>query len=137
MTNETGDSSFAYVAYGNADGVARRLAGIGGRTLQSSARATLVTTAQRDFRSIARRSGADILIQTGARRVSDPLEVLTVVIDAATLEERPLRRRRVEPSGLGALESQLAADIAGAVLRVGLPAAPRRPAHEIYSNRIA
>ena len=127
MENKTGDSNLDYVGSGLAEGVARRLEGIGGITIRSGARSEWPAATRHDFKAIGRQFGALVLLKTTLTKVNDSLEVQASVVDAATSGERTVATRRFTTDGLRDTESQLAASIAGAVFRVPLPAVPQLP----------
>ncbi len=125
MVNETGDPQLAYVATGIAEDVARRLEGIGGIRIRSGARSEVPTATRRDIETIGRELGSTILLRTSLRKAGDSLELHASVVDATTSEERPLVTHRFSMSGIRDEESWLAADVAGAVFRRGVPVMPR------------
>jgi DNA-binding SARP family transcriptional activator/TolB-like protein len=125
VDNETGDRELDYVGSGVAEGVARRLSGIGGLTILSGARSEWPATRRHDFKSIGEHFGATILLRTKISRVADSLAANTTVVDAATSVERKISARRFTLAGLSDVESTLAADVAGTLFRVPLPAMPR------------
>lgn len=127
MLNETGDPKLAYVAWGIAEGVARRLEGIGGITIRSGARSDWTVATRHDMQTIGREFGATILLKSSIRRAGDSLEVHASVVDATTSDERTVAIRRFSITGIRDVESRLAADIAGAVFRAPVPALPRKP----------
>lgn len=123
MVNETGDPRLAYIASGIAEGVARRLEGIGGIIIRSGARSDWPDSTRNDLRTIGREFGSTVLLKSRIRRAGDSLEVSAAVVDASTLEERTVAARRFPLTRIQDAESRLAADIAGAVFRTPLPAA--------------
>ena len=125
MENETGDSSLAYVGSGLADGIARRLEGIGGITVRSGARSDWPPATRHDFRELGRQFGSVILLRTSLHRAGDSLEVRASVLDLASSRERQITASRFTTRGLRDMESELAASVAGAVFRVPLPVVPR------------
>lgn len=136
MVNETGDPALAYIASGIADGVARRLEGIGGIIIRSGARSDWPDSTRNDMRTIGREFGSTVLVKSHIRRIGDSLEVSASVVDASTLEERAVAARRFPTTRIQDAESRLAADVAGAVFRTPLPAvkssADRRVNDESY-----
>ncbi|MEO5580863.1 MAG: BTAD domain-containing putative transcriptional regulator, partial [Gemmatimonadaceae bacterium] len=130
MLNQTGDPRLAYLATGIADGVARRLEGIGGIKVRSGARSDWSTTTRRDLRVIGREFGSTILLKSSISRAGDSLEVRASVVDASTFEERAIAAHRFTMTGISDAESQLAAEIAGAVFRVPM-IAPQRSGRPI------
>lgn len=129
--NETGDEKLDYVGGGIAEGVATRLEGIGGLKIRSGARSEWPAATRHDYKTIANEFGPTVLLRTTVGRVGDSLEVRASVVDAKTSGERTVAGRRFSPSQLRDVESGLAADIAGAVFRVPLPAIPRAPTRPI------
>jgi len=129
--NETGDKKLDYIGAGIADGVAHRLEGIGGLTIRSGARSDWPASTLHDYKTISREFGSTVLLRTTVARVGDSLEVRAAVVDAKTSAERTIGARRFATSQLSDVESALAADVAGAVFRVALPAVPRTPARAI------
>lgn len=125
MSNETGDPKLAYLASGIAEGVARRLEGIGGIRIRSGARSDWSTVTSHDMQTIDREFGTTILLKSSIQRAGDSLEVHASVVDAATSEERTVATHRFSTTGIRDVESRLAADIAGAVFRAPVPALPR------------
>lgn len=131
MDNETGDTTLAYVGTGLADGIARRLEGIGGIVVRSGARSQWPAATRHDFNTIARRFGSVILLKTTLALRGDSLEVTASVLDRASSTERPVTSIRFTTNGLRDAESVLAAAIAGTVFRVPLPDAPRASTHPV------
>ncbi|MEO5826837.1 MAG: BTAD domain-containing putative transcriptional regulator [Gemmatimonadales bacterium] len=131
MANETGDPALAYIATGIAEGVTKRLADIGGLEIRSGARGTQGGLSESGIRDVARRFGSTTLLRSSLRRTGDTLELRAVVVDATTLAEQPLRVHRFSATDIRDAESRLAADVAGTVFRVAMPAVPRRSVREI------
>jgi len=131
MLNETGDRKLEYLASGIADGVARRLEGIGGIRVRSEARLDRPIASRHDMLTIGRELGSKVFLRTIIRRSGDTLELNASVVDAGTSEERILTTRRFSTSGILDVESGVAAEVAGAVFRVPMPAVPRIPEHPI------
>jgi DNA-binding SARP family transcriptional activator/TolB-like protein len=129
--NETGDRKLDYIGAGIAEGVARRLEGIGGLRIRSGARSDWPTSTLHDYKTISREFGSTVLLRTTLGRVSDSLEARAAVVDATTSGERLIAARRFGLSQIRDVESALAADVAGAVFRVPLPSVPRRPDRRI------
>lgn len=125
MENETGDTTLDYLGTGLADGIARRLEGIGGIIVRSGARSQWPAATRHDFNTIARSFGSVILLKTTLSRVRDSLEVHASVLDVASSTERKVASRRFTTAGLRDLESALSAEIAGTLFRVPLPNVPR------------
>jgi tetratricopeptide (TPR) repeat protein len=129
--NETGDEKLDYIGSGIAEGVAMRLEGIGGLKIRSGARSEWPAATRHDYKTIANEFGPTVLLRTTVGKVGDSLEVRASVVDAKTSGERSVAARRFSTSQLRDVESGLAADIAGAVFRVPLPAIPRAPTRPI------
>jgi len=130
MVNQTGDPTLGYVASGIAEGVAKRLEGLGGLTIRSGARWDWSDAMLSDIPAIGRQFGATTLLRSILRRAGDSLEVHASVIDAATSDERTLATSRFATNAIGDAESRLAAEIAGVLFREAVPRA-RTPAHVI------
>jgi tetratricopeptide (TPR) repeat protein len=126
MENNSGDRSLDYLASGFAEDIARGLAGIGGITIRSGARSEWPAVTRHDYKTISAQFGTTILLRTTLTRVGDSLEVAASVVDGATSGERSIEARRFTINGIQEAERLLAAAIAGAVFRVGLPAIPQR-----------
>ena len=124
MDYEAGDSSLAYVAAGLAEGVARRLNGVGGLEVRSGARSEWPAATRRDFKEIARRFGSTVMLKTSLARTGDSLEVRASIVDAESATESPVRPRRFAVADIRDAESVLAASVAGALFQKPLPAAP-------------
>ena len=131
MKNETGDSSLAYVATGIAEGVARRLNGIGGFVVHSGARSNWDHQSSRGVKAIGEAFGSRILIESSVRRSGDSLEVSASVVDAATLEATPVANRAFSVATISDVQSRLTADIAGTVFRIPLPLEGRPSSHKV------
>ncbi|MDQ6888075.1 MAG: hypothetical protein M3068_12420 [Gemmatimonadota bacterium] len=125
MENETGDRTLDYVGTGVAEGIARRLEGIGGLTIRSGARSEWPAATRHDYQTIGREFGSTILLKTTLAKVGDSLEVRAAVVDAETSGEKSIAARRFSTAQLRDVESELAAAVAGALFRVPLPALPR------------
>lgn len=131
MANETGDPALDYIATGIAEGVTKRLADIGGLEIISGARGSQGAPTETEIRDLARRLGATTLLRSTLRGTRGALELRAIVVDAATLEEHPLRTHRFAASSIRDAESRLTADVVGSVFRVAMPAVPRRSVREI------
>jgi DNA-binding SARP family transcriptional activator/TolB-like protein len=129
--NETGDPKLDYVGAGIAEGVATRLEGIGGLKIRSGARSDWPARTLHDYKAIGREFGSTVLLRTSLSRVGDSLEIRAAVVDATTSGERALTARRFSTAQLRDVESLLAADVAGTLFRVPLPALPRAMNHPI------
>jgi DNA-binding SARP family transcriptional activator/TolB-like protein len=127
VDNETGDPDLEYVGAGMADGVARRLQSMGGITVRSGARSDWPAGTRHDFKTIANTFGATALLRTSISRFEDSLEVNVFVIDAASASEKRIATRRFTTAGIGNVESEISAAVAGALFRVPLPSIPRPP----------
>ena len=133
MSNETGKAENDYIATAIVDGVSRRLEGVGGIRIRSGARADWPAATRRDLQTIERAFGATFLLSTSMRVAGDSLELSASVIDSATMKERAIATHRFTPNDIRDVESKLAADIAGAVFRVSLSAAPHDPDRNVDS----
>jgi tetratricopeptide (TPR) repeat protein/TolB-like protein len=123
--NETGDPKLDYVGAGIAEAVAMRLDGIGGLKIRSGARSDWPAKTLHDYKTIGREFGSTVLLKTTVGRVGDSLEVRASVVDATTSGETAIAARRFSTARLRDVASLLAADVAGTVFRVPLPAVPR------------
>ncbi|MFN2602155.1 MAG: BTAD domain-containing putative transcriptional regulator [Gemmatimonadaceae bacterium] len=131
MENSTGDPKLDYIATGIAEGVAQRLRGIGGITIRSGARAEWPASTRHDIESIGRQLGSTILLKTTLSRVNDSLDLDSRVVDLESSAERRLPSHRFTTTGIGNIESEVAASVAGAVFRVALPEMPQAPIRTI------
>ncbi|MDQ3673331.1 MAG: hypothetical protein M3365_03015, partial [Gemmatimonadota bacterium] len=84
-----------------------------------------------DMRTVAARLGAASLLAGRIRRRGDSLEMEASVFDAATSETRPAATRRFSERSLLDVESRIAADVAGALFRSGIPGLRRVRGHTI------
>ena len=125
MENETGDPKQAYLAAGLAEGVARRLEGMGGLTIRSGARSEWPAATRHDLKSVGRQFGSRILLKTTLAWRGDSFEVRAAVVDVETSGEKHIPPRRFTIAGLRTIESELAAAVAGEIFRVPMPAVPR------------
>lgn len=123
MTNETGDSKLAYIATGIAEGVARRLEGVGGLGIRSGARAEWPSAVRADLPAIGRELGATTLLRTVLRVAGDSLAMDASIVDAATSSERTLTTVKFATNEIADAESRLAAEVVGALFREPLPRA--------------
>jgi len=131
MENQTGDEKLEYVAAGIAEGVARRLEGIGGIRIRSGARGAWSNSTRRDVRGIGREFGSTILLRSSLLKAGDSLEARASVVDASTLEERTVAAVRFSTAGIRDAESRLAAAVSGEVFRVPIPTSPRNSGRPI------
>ncbi|MEJ7760849.1 MAG: BTAD domain-containing putative transcriptional regulator [Gemmatimonadaceae bacterium] len=125
MENETGDPKQAYLAAGLAEGVARRLEGMGGLTVRSGARSEWPAATRHDLKAVGRQFGSNILLKTTLARRGGSFEVRAAVLDVETSGEKHIPPRRFTIAGLRTVESELAAAVAGEIFRVPMPAVPR------------
>lgn len=125
MENQTGDAKLAYLASGIADGIARKLNGIGGIEVRSGALSDWPDSTRDDIQAISRQFGSTVLLRSSIRALGDSFEVRAWVVDASTSAERAVSVRKFSMTGISDVESRLAADIAGAVFRAPIPTAPR------------
>jgi DNA-binding SARP family transcriptional activator/TolB-like protein len=121
MLNETGDSALAYVGTGIAEGVARRLEGIGGIRITSGARSDWKMKTTHDIEAFGRDLGSTLVLRTALRRAGDSMQVEASVVDVETREERVVTTRAFSAARIRDVESMMAADIAGTVFRAPLP----------------
>jgi DNA-binding SARP family transcriptional activator/TolB-like protein len=126
IANATGDPDLDYVASGIGDGVATRLADIGGLHVRSAARVSLTPAVRAERRALARRFASSLLLEVQLRKVGDSLELSGAVFDTVSGEQRALRTQRFSLDGIRDAESRTTADVVGTVLRVATPATPRR-----------
>jgi tetratricopeptide (TPR) repeat protein/TolB-like protein len=138
MMNASGDEELAAVASGIAEGVARRLEGIGGLKIRSGARSTWKAESREQQKTLARKLGSTLLLKSSIGKAGDSLVARLSVIDAESGAERSIGMRRFTIDGIADLESRLAADVAGAVFRVSTPenARPQRRAIDPQSYRL-
>ncbi|HEX2722060.1 MAG TPA: BTAD domain-containing putative transcriptional regulator [Gemmatimonadaceae bacterium] len=122
MTNETHDPKLDYVASGIAEGIARRLEGIGGISVRSGARSDWHRSTRHDIIDLGQRFGFTIVLKSSVRKIGDSLEVTASAIEASTGEERTIAAQRFLTSGIRDAESRLAAAIGGVVFRAPIPA---------------
>jgi serine/threonine-protein kinase len=125
MANETGDTSLAYVASGVAEGVGRRLEGLGGLRISSAARAQWSDSVRHDIRGVANRYGARFALRSTLVRTGDSLELRTSLIQSDAPDERQLAPRRFALGDLASVESEAAAAVAAALFRAPVPEVPR------------
>ncbi len=125
MENETNDPSRAYIAAGLAEGIARRLEGMGGMTVRSGARADLPKALRGDYGAIRRQLGPTILLKTRLTNSGSLLELHVAVMDPESRDEQTIAPRRFAESEIRNIESEAAAAIAGEIFRTPLPAVPR------------
>lgn len=125
MENETNDPSRAYIAAGLAEGIARRLEGMGGMTVRSGARADWPKALREDYGAISRQLGPTILLKTRLKNSGSLLELHVAVIDPQSRGEKAIAPRRFAESEIRNIESEAAAAIAGEIFRTPLPAVPR------------
>ncbi len=130
MVNETGDTTMAYVATGIAEGIARRLDGIGGYKVRSFARAEW-SVSSLDTSVLAQQVGSVLLLASRLRRVGDSLEVSSSVRAGPPSDERRISARRFTMAGLRDAEAIIAADVIGSVFRAPIPTDPRNSAHRV------
>jgi len=129
MENATGDPRLAYLATGLADGVARRLRGIGGfKAVRSAARADWPQAARTDIELLGREFGSEVALESRLTTTGDSLAVSAEVVDLKTGRIRSLSPQRFGARGLSEAESQIAASVAGALFRAPIPEMARRSA---------
>jgi DNA-binding SARP family transcriptional activator/TolB-like protein len=137
MENVTGDSAIAYVASGMTEGIAQRLDRLGSLRIVSGARAQWPTTTAQDLRTIAREFGRSQLLRSKLERVGDSLQVSVASVNAETLEEQRVSSRAFSLHSIRLAESNLAADVAGALFRIPMPTFPRSPDGEAQAQSYA
>lgn len=125
MENETGDPALDYVAAGIAEGIARRLDGLGGLRIHSGARSDWSDSVRHDVRLIGKELGSRLLLRTALTQRNDSLEVTATIVDIEKSGTSDISGRRFMTDGIRDVESRLAADIAGTVFRKGQPQVPR------------
>jgi DNA-binding SARP family transcriptional activator/TolB-like protein len=131
MENQTGDAQLDYIASGLAEGVSRRLEGIGGLTVRSGARSEWPAATRHDLQAIGRQFGSTLLLRMSLARVADSLTARASVVDLATRGERTIAEHRFTVDELRSTESVLAAAVAGAIYRVPLPQVTSEPVRAI------
>ncbi len=124
MENATGDRDLDYIATGVAEDVARRLEGVGGFTVVSTARLEWPQRFRGNDAQIATRFNARLLLRMRLARWGDSLEVHGSIVDHRA-GAKNLTTLRFTPTTMRDLESRLAAVVAGAVFRAPLPQMPR------------
>ena len=129
--NETGDPKLDYVGAGIAEGIATRLDGIGGLKIRSGARSDWPAKTLHDYKAIGREFGSTVLLRTTISPAGDSLQVRVSVVDATTSGESAIGARRFSTAQLRDVASLLAADVAGTVFSVELPAVPRAISRKI------
>ena len=125
MENATGDRDLDYIATGVAEDVARRLEGVGGFTVVSTARLEWPQRFRGNDAEIATRFNARSLLRMRLARWGDSLEVRASMVDGRASSAKTLTTLRFTPTTMRDLESRLAAVVAGAVFRAPLPQMPR------------
>lgn len=125
MDNDTRDTALAYVATGIADGIGRRLEGIGGLQVRAIARSALPSAIRDDVPGLARRLRASLVLRSHLARVGDSLEVRAELHDAHAAEPVYITTERFTLHGLDEASRAIAASIAGALFRAPTPYVPR------------
>jgi serine/threonine-protein kinase len=126
MDNRTGDAGNSYLAAGMAEGIGKRLEGIGGIRVRSGARSEWPTSTRRDLDAIGAQFGSNILLRMTLLKLGDSLGADASVLDLETGTERTIARRRFTAGDIADAETDLAARIAAALFQAPLPADPQR-----------
>jgi adenylate cyclase len=127
---ERGDSSQRYLATGLAVGVSRRLDRLGGLTIRSGAAAAWPTSPGQDTSALGG-IGTVALLRVTISRDGDSLDVRALLADSVTHVVRRVLTRRFAATELAEIESNVAAVVAGSVLRVGAPFDPGPSLHAV------
>jgi serine/threonine-protein kinase len=125
MDNQTNDTALAYVATGVAEGIGRRLEGVGGLHAFSAARAEWSDSVRHDVRGAAKRYDARYALRSALVRVGDSLELRTSLIQSDAPDDRPLAARRFALGDLASVESEVAAAVAATLFRTPVTEVPR------------
>lgn len=128
MDNQTGDTSFDYVATGVADGVGRRLEGLGGLHVLSAARSEWPDSVRQNVRGVLQRYPAAIGVRSSLVRSADSLEVRASIVLSDTPDERPIAAKRFALTDIAAVERDIAAEIAATLFRTPVSEMPHAPA---------
>jgi DNA-binding SARP family transcriptional activator/TolB-like protein len=116
VANETGDPSLDYLASGIGDDLARAL-DIGSFNIRSAARSRWPARVKGDLRAISRAYNASFLLRTTLKQIGDSLQIVTSVVDGATLTENPVESRSFTQTSITDVESRIAADVAAIVFK--------------------
>ena len=122
IRDETPDRSQQYIATGLAYGITRRLERLGSITIRSGAVSEWLPSSRRSV-DANQQLGPTVLLRVTLARVADSLEVDTL-LDSASGGERQVLVRRFADGDAREAESHLAAAVAGALFRAGVPFAP-------------
>ena len=122
---ERGDSSQRYLATGLALGLSRRLDRLGGLTIRSGAVTAWPTSPVQDTSALGE-IGTVALLRVTISRNGDSLDVHASLADSVTHVVRRVLTRRFAATELAEIESNVAAVVAGSVLRVSAPFDPGR-----------
>ncbi len=117
MRNETGNATLAYLASGIADGVGRRLDGVGGIVIRSSARATLADTTGPDLTRLGSDLRRTFVLESWLRSRGDTLELRAAVLNAETGRREEATTVSFSLAGLSNAESRVAAAVGATLLR--------------------
>jgi DNA-binding SARP family transcriptional activator/TolB-like protein len=134
MTNGTGDPGDDYIAAGLTTDIARRLSTVRAFTIRATARADWPARIRDSLPLIGPAFGATVALRSRLTRVGDSLQAELQLVDVSTGIARGIGAERFVIATLRNAESQLAADIAGAVFRVPLPESPRASATPVDSE---
>ncbi|MBK8249659.1 MAG: hypothetical protein IPK85_20005 [Gemmatimonadetes bacterium] len=121
MVNETGSENLSYLAAGIAEGIGRRLDGVGGLELRSSARAPANDSlGPDDFRRIGTDLSRVAVLRSWLRLAGDTLVVRAALLNPAEGRLTEVATARFTVSGIGGAESRIAAALAGILFRRSL-----------------
>jgi len=127
---ERGDSSQRYLATGLALGVSRRLDRLGGLAIRSGAATAWPASPMQDTSALGG-IGNVALLRVTISRNRDSLDVRASLADSVTHVVRRVLTRRFAATELAEIESNVAAVVAGSILRVGTPFYPGRSLHAV------
>jgi serine/threonine-protein kinase len=117
MRNETGNPALAYLAQGIAEGIGRRIEGVGGIAIRSSARADLSDTAGPDLGKLGSDLRRTFVLESWLRSRGDTLDLRTTVLNAETRQTEDVTTVSFTLGGISNAESRLAAAVGGTMLR--------------------
>ncbi len=131
MQLETGSGADAYIAAGLAEGIGRRLEGMGGLSVLSGARSDWPESARRNLSTLSRTLGSKLFLRTKLTRSGDEYEVHASLFDLDERGERRVASRRFGMDMILNAESEIAAAVAGELFRSQIPSVPRGRAEGI------